>query len=139
MNAVRRRMPPGVNRLFYIAVPDLDFPLGIARYDLAIACEQPSPDGAAVWKGTNQLMELRLPEPGTFVCARREDVVAIGTENGRVGLGVVAEGGSPNRAGSPVPELHHTVKRSSQNPFAVRAERAGDNTLFARIDSREDV
>ena len=66
MNAVRRRMPPGVNRLFHIAVPDLDFPLGIARYDLAIACEQASPDGAAVWKGANQLMGLRLPEPGTF-------------------------------------------------------------------------
>ena len=84
-------------------------------------------------------MGFRLPEPGSFICAGREDVVAIGTENGRVSLGVMSEGGSPSRASSPVPEWSHTVKGSSQNPCAVRAERAGDNTLFARIDSREDV
>ena len=81
MNAVTRRMPPGGNRFFHIAVPDLDFPLGTARYDLAIDGEQAGPDGAAVWKGANQLMRLRLPEPSSFVCARREDVVAIGIEN----------------------------------------------------------
>src|SRR5262245_11830418 len=100
MNALRRRMLPGVNGLFYIAVPDLDFPLGIARYDLAIACEQTSPDGAAMWKGANQLLGFRLPEPGGFVCARRENVVAIGTENGCVSLGIVSEGGSTSRASS---------------------------------------
>jgi hypothetical protein len=35
--------------------------------------------------------------------------------------------------------LRHTVKGSSQHPFTVRAERAGDNPFSARIDSREDV
>src|SRR6185369_5365226 len=86
MNSVRRRMPPGVNGFFFIAFPDLDFPFGIASYDPAIACEHASPDSAAMWEGSDQITRFRFPELGRFICAGREDVVAIGTENGGMGL-----------------------------------------------------
>ena len=91
MNSVLR-MLPGVDRLFFIVVPDLDVPFGTAGHDLAIVCEYASPDSAAMLKGANQIMGFRLPESGRFICAGREDVLTIRTENGRVGFGEVADG-----------------------------------------------
>src|SRR6185436_7589653 len=49
-------------------------------------------------------------------------VVAIGTENGGMGLGAVPEWVSQERAGLPVPELCHAVIASGQNLSAVRAK-----------------